>query len=115
MHPNGKSHGAYAMVIWDARKQSYSNNKYTPKGVDFVEGAPENSSVYLVKRPGDLIFSGRVNGYYDPSRTSDILSSGNKQRFVDYWSWDTGCAYFLADPSAFVMIELVEQDRRGYN
>jgi|TARA_R110000868_G_scaffold74337_2_gene214916 hypothetical protein len=115
MHPNGKSHGAYAMVIWDARKQSYSNNKYQPKGVDFVEGAPENSSVYLVKKPGDFIYSGRTNGYYDPYRTSDILSSGNKQRFVDYWSWDAGCAYFLADPSAFVMIELVEEDRRGYN
>lgn len=115
MHPQGKSHGAYAMVIWDARSQSYSNNKYTPKGVDFVEGAPENSSVYLVKRPGDMIFSGRVNGYYDPYRSSDILSSGNKQRFVDYWSWDAGAAYFLADPSAFVMIELVEEDRRGYN
>ena len=115
MHPQGKSHGAYAMVIWDARKQSYSNNRYTPKGVDFVEGAPENSSVYLVKRPGDMIYSGRVNGYYDPYRTSDILSSGNKQRFVDYWSWDSGCAYFLADPSAFVMIELVEEDRRGFN
>lgn len=115
MHPQGKSHGAYAMVIWDARKQSYSNNRYQPNGVDFVEGAPENSSVYLVKRPGDFIFSGRVNGYYDPYRTSDILSSGNKQRFVDYWSWDSGCAYFLADPSAFVMIELVEQDRRGFN
>jgi len=115
MHPNGKSHGAYAMVIWDARKQSYSNNRYQPKGVDYVEGAPENSSVYLVKKPGDMIFSGRTNGYYDPHRTSDILSSGNKQRFVDYWSWDAGAAYFLADPSAFVMIELVEEDRRGYN
>lgn len=115
MHPNGKSHGAYAMVIWDARKQSYSNNRYQPKGHDFVEGAPENSSVYLVKRPGEMIFSGRTNGYYDPYRTSDILSSGNKQRFVDFWSWDSGCAYFLADPSAFVMIELKEQDRRGYN
>lgn len=115
MHPQGKSHGAYAMVIWDARKQSYSNNKYQPKGVDFVEGAPENSSVYLVKRPGDMIYSGRVNGYYDPHRSSDILSSGNKQRFADYWSWDSGAAYFLADPSAFVMIELAEEDRRGYN
>jgi hypothetical protein len=115
MHPQGKSHGAYAMVIWDARKQSYSNNKYQPKGVDFVEGAPENSSVYLVKKPGDMIYSGRVNGYYDPHRSSDILSSGNKQRFADYWSWDAGAAYFLADPSAFVMIELVEEDRRGYN
>lgn len=115
MHPQGKSHGAYAMVIWDARSQSYSNNKFTPKGVDFVEGSPENSSVYLVKRPGDMIYSGRVNGYYDPYRSSDILSSGNKQRFVDYWSWDTGAAYFLADPSAFVMIELVEEDKRGYN
>lgn len=115
MHPQGKSHGSYAMVIWDARKQSYSNNKYQPKGVDFVEGAPENSSVYLVKRPGDMIFSGRTNGYYDPHVTTNILSSGNKQRFVDYWSWDSGCAYFLTDPSAFVMIELQEQDRRGFN
>lgn len=115
MHPQGKSHGAYAMVIWDARKQSYSNNRYTPNGVNFVEGAPENSSVYLVKRPGDFIFSGRTNGYYDPYVTTNILSSGNKQRFVDYWSWDSGCAYFLADPSAFVMIELVEEDRRGFN
>lgn len=114
MHPQGKSHGAYAMVVWDARKQSYSNNRYTPKGAEFVEGAPEDSSVYLVKRPGDMIFSGRTNGYYDPYRTSDILSSGNKQRFVDFWSWDSGAAYFLADPSAFVMIELVEEDRRGY-
>lgn len=115
MHPQGKSHGAYAMVIWDARKQSYSNNKYQPKGVDFVEGAPENSSVYLVKKPGEFIFSGRTNGYYDPHVTQNILSSGNKQRFVDYWSWDSGCAYFLADPSSFVMIELKEGDRRGFN
>lgn len=115
MHPNGKSHGAYAMVIWDARNQSYSNNKYQPKGTKFVEGADENSSVYLVKKPGDLIFSGRTNGYYDPYVTSNILSSGNKQRFVDYWSWDSGCSYFLLDPSAFVMVELVEQDRRGFN
>tara|TARA_R110002012_G_scaffold259710_1_gene441331 strand:- start:153 stop:1868 length:1716 start_codon:yes stop_codon:yes gene_type:complete len=115
MHPQGKSHGSYAMVIWDARKQSYSNNRYQPKGVDFVEGAPEKASIYLAKRPGEMIISGRTNGYYDPYITSNILSSGNKQRHVDYWSWDTGCAYFLADPSAFVMIELVEQDRRGYN
>lgn len=114
MHPQGKSHGAYAMVIWDARNQSYSNNRYQPKGTKFVEGAPEDSSVYLVKRPGDFIFSGRTNGYYDPYQSSNILSSGNKQRFVDYWSWDSGCAYFLVDPSAFVMIELVEEDRRGF-
>ena len=115
MHPQGKSHGAYAMVIWDARKQSYSNNRYTPKGHEFVEGAPEDASVYLVKRPGDFIFSGRTNGYYDPYITQNILSSGNKQRFVDYWSWDSGCAYFLRDPSSFVIIELQEPDRRGYN
>ncbi len=115
MHPQGKAHGAYAMVIWDARNQSYSNNMYQPKGVDFVEGADESSSIYLVKKPGELIFSGRTNGYYDPYQASNILSSGNKQRFVDYWSWDAGCAYFLADPSAFVIIELVEQDRRGFN
>lgn len=115
MHPQGKSHGAYAMVIWDARNQSYSNNRYTPKGMEFIEGAPENSSVYLVKREGPMIFSGRTNGYYDPYITTNILSSGNKQRFVDYWSWDAGCAYFLADPSSFVLIELQEEDRRGFN
>lgn len=115
MHPHQKSHGAYAMVIWDARKQSYSNNRYTPKGTEFVEGAPENSSVYLVKRPGEMMYSGRTNGYYDPYTTSGILSSGNKQRFVDFWSWDTGMAYFLLDPSSFIIIELQEADRRGYN
>lgn len=115
MHPQGKSHGAYAMVIWDARDQKYSNNRYTPKGTQFVEGAPEASSVYLVKKPGELIISGRTNGYYDPYQATNILSSGNKQRFVDYWSWDTGAAYFLADPSSFVMLELREQDRRGFN
>ncbi len=115
MHPQGKSHGAHAMVIWDARKQSYSNNKYTPKGATFIEGADEDASLYLVKRPGDMIFSGRTNGYYDPHVTSNILSSGNKNRFADYWSWDAGCAYFLTDPSAFLMVELQEQDRRSYN
>jgi hypothetical protein len=115
MFPEGNSHGSYAMVIWDARNQAYSNNKYTPKGVYFVEGAPENASVYLVKKPGEFMFSGRTNGYYDPHVTSNILSSGNKQRHVDYWSWDDGVAYFLADPSAFVMIELIEADRRGFN
>lgn len=115
MHPRGTSHGAYAMVIWDARNQSYSNNKYTPKGTEFIEGAPEDASVYLAKRPGDLIFSGRTNGYYDPYVTSNILSSGNKQRFADYWAWDNGASYWLADPSSFIMLELAEQDRRGYN
>lgn len=115
MHPQGKSHGSYAMVIWDARNQSYSNNKYTPKGVDFVEGADEDASVYLAKRPGDLIFSGRTNGYYDPTRSSEILSSGNKQRFSSHWCWDAGCAYFLLDPSAFVFIQLQNEDRRGFN
>lgn len=115
MHPQGMSQGAYSLVVWDARNQAYSNNKYVAKGTKFVEGAPEDASVYLVKRPGDLIFSGRTNGYYDPHVTTNILSSGNKKRFVDYWSWDAGCAYFLADPSSFVMIGLVEQDKRGFN
>lgn len=115
MNPQGKSHGSFAMVIWDARNQSYSNNRFIPKGAEFVEGAPEKASVYLIKRPGDMIYSGSTNGYYDPNNSSNILSSGNKKRFVDYWSWDTGVAYWLQDPSSFVMIELQEADRRGYN
>jgi hypothetical protein len=115
MHPQGKSGGAYALVIWDARNQSYSNNKVAPNNTSFVEGAPDNASVYLVKREGDLLISGRTNGYYDPYSTTDVMSSGNKQRFVDFWSWDTGAAYFLADPSSFVMIELTQKARKGFN
>lgn len=115
MHPQGKSHGSYAMIIWDARNQAYSNNQYVPKGTEYIEGADESSSVCLVKKPGDMIISGRTHGYYDPHKTSDILSSGNKQRFVDFWSWDTGAAYFLKDPSSFLMIHLQESDKRGYN
>ena len=115
MHPQGKGQGAYALVIWDARNQTYSNNKVAPKNTTFVEGAPDNASIYLVKKDGPLIVSGRTNGYYDPYSFNDVMSSGNKQRFVDFWSWDTGAAYFLADPSAFVMIELTQKARKGYN
>lgn len=114
MHPTGRTKAAYSMVIWDARNQTYSNNQYTPKGVDYIEDAPQNASVYLVKKPGEMIFSGSTNGRYSADRASDIIAS-SKQRFTDRWSWDMGSGYFLADPSSVVILELDNPDAKGFN
>jgi hypothetical protein len=115
MHPQGKSHGAYCAVVWDANNQAYSNNLTAPRGATLVEGAPQTSSLYLLKRPGAMIHSGRTNNHYDPYTVQGVVSSGNKSRSVDFYSWDTGASYFLQDPTAFCMIELSEQARKGFN
>ncbi|MCB1711379.1 MAG: hypothetical protein KDH96_02505 [Candidatus Riesia sp.] len=111
-HPYKKSHTTYSAVIWDARDQSYSNNKKLPKGVSLVEGGNNEGNIFLVKPEGELTISGYTNGRYNPYKSSEILSSV-KQRGNEFWAWNS-CAIWLADPSVFVMIELDPAGRKGY-
>lgn len=111
-HPYQKSHTTYSAVIWDARSQEYSNNKTLPKGTSLVEGGNANAGIYLIKPKGEITISGNTNGRYNPYKSSEILSSV-KQRGNEYWAWNS-VAVWLADPTAFVMIELDPAGRKGY-
>lgn len=112
-HGYQRAHTTYSMVIWDAEDQNYSNNADLPKGSEVIEGGDQNANVYLVKPEGDMTYWGYSNGRYSISKASDIVSS-HKQIGQEFWAWNS-CAIWVRDITKFVMIELDESARKGFN
>ena len=110
---NGRAHTTYSMVIWDAEDQSYSNNREMPRGAKVVEGGNDNANVYLVKPEGEMTYWGTSQGRYSINKASDIVSS-YKQIGQEFWAWNS-CAIWVKDVTKFVMIELAENARKGFN
>ena len=115
MHPHGKAHTTYTMVIWDVTNQSYSNNEAAiPEGANLIEGGNFNSNMYLVKPANEpLIRSGKMNGRYDSNRSKDIVAS-NKYMGEEYFAYTGGLDVFMPDPTKIVMIELKPSKRKGF-
>lgn len=110
---NGRAHTTYSMVIWDAEDQQYSNNMQAPKGASVIEGGNSDANVYLVKPEGDMTYWGTSHGRYSINKASDIVSS-YKQIGQEFWAWNS-CAIWVKDVTKFVMIELAENARKGFN
>jgi hypothetical protein len=112
-HGNSRAHTTYSMVIWDAEDQEYSNNAELPKGAKLVEEGNANANVFLVKPEGEMMYWGTSHGRYSINKASDIVSS-HKQIGQEFWAWNS-CAIWVRDITRFVMIELNESARKGYN
>lgn len=112
-HGNGRAHTTYSMVIWDAEDQEYSNNMEAPKGAKVVEGGNSEANIYLVKPEGEMMYWGTSYGRYSTTKASDIVSS-YKQIGQEFWAWNS-CAVWVRDVTKFVMIELAETARKGFN
>lgn len=112
-HGNGKAHTTYSMVIWDAEDQEYSNNAEMPKGAKVIDGGNKEANVYLVKPEGEMMYWGTSHGRYSINKASDIVSS-YKQIGQEFWAWNS-CSIWVRDLTKFVMIELSEAGRKGYN
>ena len=112
-HGYQRAHTTYSMIIWDAEDQAYSNNADLPKGSEVIEGGNKESNVYLVKPQGEMTYWGYSNGRYSISKASDIVSS-HKQIGQEFWAWNS-CAIWVRDITKFVMIELDESARKGFN
>lgn len=110
---NGRAHTTYSMVIWNAEDQEYSNNAEMPKGAKVVEGGNSDANVFLVKPEGEMTYWGSSNGRYSINKASDIVSS-YKQIGQEFWAWNS-CAIWVKDVTKFVMIELAENARKGFN
>ena len=113
MHQNGFDHTAYSMLIWDASDSQYSNNKTMPKGAKLIEGGNKGANVYLVKPEGQFSYWGTRNGRYSSRKASDIVSSF-KEMAEEYWAYNSVSVY-VRDVSKFIMIELDETVRKGFN
>lgn len=111
-HGYQRAHTTYSMIIWDAEDQMYSNNADLPKGSSVIEGGSTDSNVYLVKPQGEMTYWGYSNGRYSISKASDIVSS-YKQIGQEFWAWNS-CAIWVRDITKFVMIELDESARKGF-
>ena len=112
-HGYQRAHTTYSAVIWDAEDQEYSNNAQLPRGSEVVEGGDQNANIYLVKPQGEMTYWGYSNGRYSISKASDIVSS-HKQIGQEFWAWNS-CAIWVRDITKFVMIELDESARKGFN
>lgn len=113
MHPEGMAPTAYSMVIWDVADQQYSNNKQMPKGAELIEGGNSGANIYLVKPQGEMSYWGQTNGRYDHRKAGDIMSS-MKTIGQEFWAFNI-CDIHVRDLTRFVMIELDEAARKGYN
>lgn len=112
-HPENLSPTAYSMVIFDVEDQAYSNNKDLPKGSTLVEGGNSSANIFLVKPEGEMSYWGTSNGRYDYKKAGDIMSS-MKQIGQEFWAFNI-CDIHVRDLTRFVMIELDEASRKGYN
>jgi hypothetical protein len=101
------------MVIWDVDDQQYSNNKQLPKGAALVEGGNNGANIYLVKPQGEMTYWGTTNGRYDYRKAGDVMSS-MKQIGQEFWAFNI-CDIHVRDLTRFVMIELDEAARKGFN
>lgn len=110
---NGYDHTTYSMIIWDAADQEYSNNRQMPRGTTLIEGGNADANLYLVKPEGNYVYWGRRNGRYDTRRATDIVASF-KEMASEFFAYNNMCLW-LKDVSRFVMIELDEAARKGFN
>jgi len=114
IHPEGMASTAYAVIVWDADSQEYSNNKELPKGAKLIEGGRMGANIHLVKPEGEHLFFGSTNGRYDYKRSSDIMTGGIKQIGQEFWCFQIADIH-VSDASRFVMLELDPAARKGYN
>lgn len=112
-HPEGVAHTAYSLVIWDVADQQYSNNEDLPKGAKMVDGGNKGANVFLVKPEGEMTYWGSSNGRYNINKAGDIVSS-HKQIGQEFWAWNS-IGIFVKDLTKFIMIELDESARKGFN
>ncbi len=112
-HPSGVAHTAYSLVIWDVADQQYSNNEDLPKGAKIIDGGNKGANVFLVKPEGEMTYWGSSNGRYNISKAGDIVSS-HKQIGQEFWAWNS-IGIFVKDLTKFIMIELDESARKGFN
>lgn len=113
MHGEQMADTAYSLVIWDVADKQYSNNDELPKGATFVDGADRGSNIFLVKPEGAMTYWGKSNGRYDYNKAGDIVSS-HKQIGQEFWAWNS-IAIWVKDITRFIMIELDDVARKGYN
>jgi hypothetical protein len=113
MHPEKAAHTTYSLVIWDVADQQYSNNEDLPKGSKLIDGGNKGSNIYLVKPEGEMAYWGSSNGRYNINKAGDIVSS-HKQIGQEFWAWNS-IGIFVKDLTKFIMIELEESARKGFN
>lgn len=113
MHPSGVAHTAYSLVIWDVQDQQYSNNEDLPKGAKLIDGGNKGANIFLVKPEGEMTYWGSSNGRYNIHKAGDIVSS-QKQIGQEFWAWNS-IGIFVKDITKFIMIELDEAARKGFN
>lgn len=113
MHPEGYSHTAYSVVVYDVDSQEYSNNKELPKGATLMEGGNSKANIHLVKPQGENVYWGSTNGRYDYRKAGDIISSA-KQIGQEYWAYQI-CDIHVDDVTRFAMLELDPAAKKGFN
>lgn len=113
MHQNNRAHTVYSLVIWDVADSYYSNNKVMPKGATVIEGGNSKANIYLVKPEGEMTYWGSDNGRYNNKKASDVISS-YKTMTQSFWI-HSSVALHVRDLTRFVVIELDEAARKGFN
>lgn len=113
MHPGKVAHTAYSLVIWDVEDQQYSNNGDLPKGTKLMDGGNKGGNIFLVKPEGEMSYWGSSKGRYDISKAGDIVSS-HKQIGQEFWAYNS-IGIWVKDLTKFIMIELDERARKGFN
>lgn len=114
MHGNGADWTTCSMIIWDASSSEYSNRaEGLPKGAELVEGGNAKSNVYLVKPKGPMMYSGKMTGRYDSTKSSDIAAAG-KYVGESYFCYNN-VDLWVSQPDKFVTIELSKSARKGFN
>lgn len=113
MHSNNRAHTVYSLVIWDVADSYYSNNKVMPKGATVIEGGNTKANIYLVKPEGEMTYWGSDNGRYSNKKASDVVSS-YKTMAQSFWI-HSSVALHVRDLTRFVVIELDEAARKGFN
>lgn len=113
MHNNNRAHTVHSLVIWDVADSYYSNNKVMPKGATVIEGGNSKANIYLVKPEGEMTYWGSDNGRYSNKKASDVVSS-HKTMAQSFWI-HSSVALHVRDLTRFVVIELDEAARKGFN
>lgn len=113
VHPGGVAHTAYSLVIWDVEDQMYSNNEDLPTGTKLIKEGTNKSNIFLVKPEGEMTYWGSSNGRYNVRHAGDIVSS-HKQMGQEFWAYNS-IGIWVRDLTKFIMIELDEKARKGFN
>ena len=84
-----------------------------PKGATVIEGGNTKANIYLVKPEGEMTYWGSDNGRYNNKKASDVVSS-YKTMAQSFWI-HSSVALHVRDLTRFVVIELDEAARKGFN